>query len=73
MDDQCKICGAPVNLAPDGDPRYEAPIVAAIDEIERLREGLEYIATYRNGFDATDAGRRGLYAHNLLAEINTRK
>ena len=22
---KCKTCGAPVNLAPDGDPRYEAP------------------------------------------------
>jgi len=22
---KCKTCGAPVNLAPDGDPKYEAP------------------------------------------------
>ena len=23
---KCKTCGAPVNLAPDGDPRYDPPI-----------------------------------------------
>lgn len=22
---KCQICGAPVNLAPDGDPKYEPP------------------------------------------------
>ena len=41
----------------------------AADEIERLRKAekiLEYIATYRNGFDGTEAGRLGLVAHNFL-------
>ena len=36
---KCKTCGAPVNLAPDGDPRYEAPINRfewAVTLIERV-------------------------------------
>ena len=38
---KCKTCGAPVNLAPDGDPRYEAPRPDArfkrgIGSIERI-------------------------------------
>jgi len=28
----CKHCGAPVNLAPDGDPRYERPYIDRICE-----------------------------------------
>ena len=26
---KCPTCGAPVNLAPDGDPKYEPPRIAA--------------------------------------------
>lgn len=25
---KCPTCGAPVNLAPDGDPKYEPPLLA---------------------------------------------
>ena len=41
-------------------------------EINRLREALEHIATYRHGFDGTDAGRLGLYAHNTLTSLGGR-
>lgn len=37
---KCKTCGAPVNLAPDGDPKYESPYRAPTREAE-LREALE--------------------------------
>lgn len=38
---KCKICGAPVNLAPDGDPRYDPPrkkIMAATNDLWRRVE-----------------------------------
>lgn len=38
-------------------------------EAAGLRKALEYIATYRFGFDGTEAGRLGLYAHNQLGSV----
>tara|TARA_X000001316_G_scaffold12129_2_gene5695 strand:- start:444 stop:704 length:261 start_codon:yes stop_codon:yes gene_type:complete len=33
---KCKTCGAPVNLAPDGDPRYEKPRVRKPDPVQAM-------------------------------------
>ena len=45
---KCEICGAPVNLAPDGDPRYDArrlfedsQFQALKTEVEELRQEAE--------------------------------
>lgn len=53
---KCKSCGAPVNLAPDGDPKYEAPVnrfESAMTLIEQVyyMEGktTEWRAAHMNG------------------------
>jgi hypothetical protein len=35
---KCKTCGAPVNLAPDGDPRYEDPVPVLETKINDLKD-----------------------------------
>jgi hypothetical protein len=55
---KCRTCGAPVNLAPDGDPRYEKPFVrspVSLDEIVRsiLLQQIQHGTTdYKAGFSS---------------------
>lgn len=50
---KCKTCGAPVNLAPDGDPKYEPPrayrsaspdpVRNAVLELDQLQSDIEML------------------------------
>ena len=46
---RCRTCGAPVNLAPDGDPRYETtlqtPSRAYIEAVKALGEARVWLPT----------------------------
>ena len=74
---KCQACGAPVNLAPDGDPRYEPPRIAARPSkamtAERLADSLFY-AKLRAELERTDlyGGEHDLAAtlEDLLAHID---
>lgn len=40
----CEHCGAPVTLAPDGDPRYQKPPLMTVEILEQRVAKLERIA-----------------------------
>ena len=47
---RCKTCGAPVNLAPDGDPKYEPPLQtpnrAYLEAVRALGEARPYVDAF---------------------------
>lgn len=65
---KCKTCGAPVNLAPDGDPRYEPPITRACKGHYELLEALEKISKMSAPGQDIDI----FEAIEILADIYTR-
>jgi len=57
---KCETCGAPVNLAPDGDPRYEEPSCDCdrlLEENRKLRKHLWSIAKMLHGTSIEEAIR----------------
>ena len=62
---KCGTCGAPVNLAPDGDPRYDPPRVDR-DEIVKLREYAKVTQYWK--LEPFDQKERRAY----LAKLNVR-
>lgn len=71
---KCKTCGAPVNLAPDGDPRFEMPygyisIERHRAEVERLTRELRELHQIndRNGAAAGIADLKRAEAEAALA------
>lgn len=79
---KCDLCGAPVRLYPDGDPRYDPPgryertqdrvlIGVLKEQLALLREAMEWAIQYHFEWGSMDSGdwQNELERRGLLVEV----